>query len=117
MDMIISTNFRKHNLEIYNQLTEKIIKGAAWIERSSLVEYTLGVVSILTLTRCGFNSQEILGMLLNKHSICQSSIDEACQKVLEKSGSEHYALTSFKGMYLITELNRLVSTGENALPL
>lgn len=31
VDMIINTNFRKRNLEIYNQLSEKIIKGAAWI--------------------------------------------------------------------------------------
>lgn len=65
-DLILNPNFRKHNTEIFNLLAEKIISSAAWVERSSLVRYTLGIAAIISLLRCGFNWQEVFNFLI-KH--------------------------------------------------
>ena len=95
VDLVLNSNFRRHNLEIFNQLSEKIIKAAAWIERPSLVQYTLGVVTILALNRCEFDSLEITKLMMNNCAISREEMVENCEKVLQSSGCEQYTLTSY----------------------
>jgi hypothetical protein len=74
MDLVLNPYFRKHNLEIFNQLAEKIIKNTAWIERPPLVQYTLALATILALSRCNFDSQSILALLLKHQALTNETI-------------------------------------------
>lgn len=61
-------------MDIYNQITEKIIKSAAWVDRASLLQYILGSVAILSLDLCKFTAQEISNFIMPHSPISNAKI-------------------------------------------
>lgn len=65
------------------------MKTASWLERADLIQYTLGVSTLLSLTRCNIKPKNIQNYIL-KRPLTYDIIEEKCREVLKLSERLEY---------------------------